>query len=918
MMRVAHPARLMILALAVTFGLSVAGQWWPGYVERVVSPQEIRAIGGHAYYVEPLGLTAPRLFEIRFDTNDAPQASGLALREDERPLGTAHAQHAAIGTEGLGAYSHWGNGLYFSSSDNSDPRTNGRRYLVRAPVAPGKSLLAALAVAFVVGLIWVTGRIVTKLATLPVLPRPSRGVAGEYRPRLDALPASIKVVAMAVALVVFAYYAYFSLLDPVGALASARRVAVKLTMSGAWIALGAVTAVWLQRRDRKWWRLGCVLLALFLTGWLLHLRVEVYTDNGIVPSAVSVIGPALAGLVAAYIVRIGSIQQRHAEFSAAPGARRRMLMGTIALVVCLAAPMIWSPVVEHWNSSGWMDSHSYDTYAHNIATGKVPEGSSLYMPIYQYGMAAVYFVFGHFFFAQQLVNVALSFLTVVFVCLAAWNLYRNLWAVLLIGIWAAFTRQLFYAVFFTQIEAWYIPIMAFGIFAWTSYWRTPSKSHLLLMALAAAVGMNTRNQGAFYFGWLCLAPLFIASIPWRRRVTHVAIAVMILAASLIPWSVRNYVVDGRLSPSAARNAYYIAALNDPRIGFYGVRYWEGWGEITQDYERRYPDPVERDRVMMRAGLSTPFQNSDWFLRAMFWRTLAFYGLLPAGVFAAKGPVPTNWATERDAYVYWRTTPLVLLPLSLIGLLTRPSRTTLFLAGAIAANVAVVAIAGGAEDRVSYPVLPLHMLMALAAIFPPQSEDARCNISNAAVGAARPLTWIAVAVCVLLFLVMARVQFGRANLYAPLVERDMFINANVELDQTLPSLNDYAAAAAPAPALDPTWADLSVRLRLIAFNYQCPPKYGGRIDYMPAFATDPARETYYYATLLVNRGQQLERLPIGVAWFGATVNERLREGDEVEAEGQLLLAPANPIARYWVRIEKARRVLVRSSEIPAFF
>ena len=31
-----------------------------------------------------------------------------------------------------------------------------------------------------------------------------------------------------------------------------------------------------------------------------------------------------------------------------------------------------------------------------------------------------------------------------------------------------------------------------------------------------------------------------------------------------------------------------------------------------------------------------------------------------------------------------------------------------------------------------------------------------------------------------------------------------------------------------------------------------------------------------------------------------------------------LAPGNAVATYWVRIDKARKVLARSSEVPAFF
>lgn len=57
--------------------------------------------------------------------------SQLLLFEDGRPLGPAHSLHAAIREQGGGRYSHWTReGLYFSTSDNSDPRTNGRTYEV--------------------------------------------------------------------------------------------------------------------------------------------------------------------------------------------------------------------------------------------------------------------------------------------------------------------------------------------------------------------------------------------------------------------------------------------------------------------------------------------------------------------------------------------------------------------------------------------------------------------------------------------------------------------------------------------------------------------------------------------------------------------------------------------------------------------
>jgi MoaA/NifB/PqqE/SkfB family radical SAM enzyme len=62
--------------------------------------------------------------------SDDVAVSPLRLFEDEYPLGPAHATHQDVRTVGGGRYSHWHGRLWFSSSDNSDPRSNGRRYSI--------------------------------------------------------------------------------------------------------------------------------------------------------------------------------------------------------------------------------------------------------------------------------------------------------------------------------------------------------------------------------------------------------------------------------------------------------------------------------------------------------------------------------------------------------------------------------------------------------------------------------------------------------------------------------------------------------------------------------------------------------------------------------------------------------------------
>lgn len=65
------------------------------------------------------------------DDPDDPSRSLLLLTEDGRELGPPHTSHQLIARDGGGAYSHWQGRLYFSTSDNSDPNRNGRRYEVK-------------------------------------------------------------------------------------------------------------------------------------------------------------------------------------------------------------------------------------------------------------------------------------------------------------------------------------------------------------------------------------------------------------------------------------------------------------------------------------------------------------------------------------------------------------------------------------------------------------------------------------------------------------------------------------------------------------------------------------------------------------------------------------------------------------------
>lgn len=64
------------------------------------------------------------------DDCDHPNRSNLVLFESKNPLWAQHTTHDLISQIGSGRYSHWQNYLMFSTSDNTNPNTNGRNYEV--------------------------------------------------------------------------------------------------------------------------------------------------------------------------------------------------------------------------------------------------------------------------------------------------------------------------------------------------------------------------------------------------------------------------------------------------------------------------------------------------------------------------------------------------------------------------------------------------------------------------------------------------------------------------------------------------------------------------------------------------------------------------------------------------------------------
>ncbi len=71
---------------------------------------------------------APELAHMADNAPGREFKSPVYVFEDGRQLAFPHSLHDDIARVGKGRFSHWGDAVYFATSDNTDPNANGRRY----------------------------------------------------------------------------------------------------------------------------------------------------------------------------------------------------------------------------------------------------------------------------------------------------------------------------------------------------------------------------------------------------------------------------------------------------------------------------------------------------------------------------------------------------------------------------------------------------------------------------------------------------------------------------------------------------------------------------------------------------------------------------------------------------------------------
>ena len=136
------PRMTVIIAIAAVI-VSCGLAWVKAATESV--PRGTLVVALYPPYANETAMAWRVLHILSFDSNalgrypaddptDAHGHSPVMIYEDGKPLGPAHSNFADISKLGHGRFSYWtGQGFIFSTSDGSDPNSNGRRYWAVVP-----------------------------------------------------------------------------------------------------------------------------------------------------------------------------------------------------------------------------------------------------------------------------------------------------------------------------------------------------------------------------------------------------------------------------------------------------------------------------------------------------------------------------------------------------------------------------------------------------------------------------------------------------------------------------------------------------------------------------------------------------------------------------------------------------------------
>ncbi len=609
----------------------------------MISPASIAHVDG-ASYVAAIPPTA--FTPVLVAASDAPgheQRSASRLFEDARELRPAHAVRVGIAAVGKGRFSHGTTAVYFSASDNSDPRTNGRVYRLETVARLPMMVTVAWVLTFMLA-----------AAISPWFWVPGRPARAWWRSRLWPLalaaaslvvvavmstagPDTVWVWALVSWLVIGFVAAFFAgvVMRRVSTGGFIRAVAEEGSALVATLnSVGFVVTSWEQRIFDSGWRgfaarVGClaalagIFVATLTTSWPEWVLAQAYGGGGRV---------ILAAAVALWLAH----------------ARRGWLAISFGLAVTLglfglALAALWQDVAIHFNALGGLlpfsDAQGYFFDASRLLDGQ-PLGWSARRPLFPAFLAVLLAVTGSLYVALA-VMVALNAIATF---LLAREVSRSF------GSAAATMATLILFTFYRTDGGNGVVLtenlgFLLGTTAFTALLRGVRLQNLRSYASGAVVltGALTARAGAFFVlpALIAVALIFLRQGDRRSRYNTKSALVTICAIAI---AATTFLVWGRTLSNAAAGK---ASFSNYSYVLYGlVVGGKGWGQVNIDH----PDAHEGAEIYalayqaFRARPSGLLLGMARMVRAYLWPSEPYHMF----AFIQDGP-RTRWL-QRVCYM----------------------------------------------------------------------------------------------------------------------------------------------------------------------------------------------------------------------------------------------------------------------------
>jgi len=285
--------------------------------------------------------------------------------------------------------------------------------------------------------------------------------------------------------------------------------------------------------------------------------------------------------------------------------------------------------------SGAYDQVSYDALAQSILAGKgfsfptgwypftaANEPTAHWSYLYSLYVAAVYAIAGHHPLVARLIQVMLSGLQIWFVYRIGARVFGE-WVGLIA---AALTAVYAYFIFFNatlMTQTFYIIAVLAAIDLTLALMENPTRRKWILLGITLGIGALLRQT------LLIFAPLLFASIiltrRWQIRWRDALIAIVVIGAFILPWTVYNYFTFHDFLLLNSNGGYWFYSSNHPNQGT----------NFNQSYAASLPDDLKGlgepaiDRALYRQGLEFIVADPVRFIQLSLSRVDDYFWFTPS-------------------------------------------------------------------------------------------------------------------------------------------------------------------------------------------------------------------------------------------------------------------------------------------------